>query len=82
MEKTLIDLMGWVGMAMVVFAYGANIQNKLPNTSLAYILLNMIGSIFLIINCFYNHAMPPAILNIIWTIIAFYSLWQYFRREK
>lgn len=71
------EILGWVGMACVLAAFGLNSAGKLNAKSLHYILLNGGGSAFLIVNCYHNQAMPPMVLNIIWLAIALFSLWKY-----
>lgn len=75
--KILYEILGWVGMASVLIAFGLNSLQKLSANSLIYILLNGIGSAFLIVNCYHNQATPPMVLNIIWLGIALISLWNY-----
>jgi hypothetical protein len=76
----LYEVLGWVGMACVIIAFGLNSLEKLAANTLSYILLNGIGSAFLIINCYHNKAIPPMVLNIIWLSIALISLWKHFRK--
>jgi hypothetical protein len=78
----IFDILGWLGMAIVVIAFGLNSMKRLSADSLAYILMNGGGSAFLIINCYHNHSMPPMVLNIIWLIIALISLWKYFQQPN
>lgn len=78
--NTLFDVVGWLGMAMVISAFGLNSMKWLHSDSLAYIILNGLGSAFLIVNCHHNGAMPPMVLNIIWLTIALISLWNYFKK--
>ena len=78
--KILYETLGWVGMASVLIAFGLNSLEILPANSLIYILLNGGGSACLIVNCYYNKAKPPMVLNIIWLGIALVSLYNYFKR--
>jgi hypothetical protein len=65
-----IDIIGWIGSIMVVLAYGLNIWNKMASDSIPYYLLNIGGSGCLIANTIYHHAMPSAVVNIIWVGLA------------
>lgn len=71
-----IDVIGWIGSVMVVVAYGLNIWNKLASDSLPYFLLNIVGSGCLIANTIYHHAIPSAVVNIIWVGIAMVALFR------
>ena len=69
-----IDIIGWIGSVMVVLAYGLNIWNKLASDSVTYFLLNIVGSGCLIANTLYHHAIPSAVVNIVWIGIAAVAL--------
>jgi hypothetical protein len=66
----LIDLIGWIGSAMVVLAYALNMYRKLAADEVPYYLLNIAGSACLIANTIFHHAIPSAVVNIIWILIA------------
>lgn len=70
----LIDSVGWVGSVMVVLAYALNMYKKMASDSVVYYLLNIVGSACLIVNTIYHHAIPSAVVNIIWVIIALIAL--------
>ena len=65
---------------MVVVAYALNIYKKLASDALLYYLLNIVGSACLIVNTYYHHAIPSAVVNVIWVIIALAALLK--KREK
>lgn len=70
MEKILIEIIGWAGSFAVVLAYLLVSYQKIHSNSFFYQILNLFGSICLIINTFYNHAFPSMTVNIIWAFIA------------
>lgn len=66
----VIDIIGWIGSILVVIAYALNIYGKLRSDSTSYYILNISGSAGLIVNTIYHHAIPSAVVNIIWIGIA------------
>jgi hypothetical protein len=70
----MIDIIGWLGSAMVVIAYALNITKKLLPDSMAYFILNIAGSVCLIANTVYHNAIPSAAVNIVWIAIAVFAL--------
>jgi hypothetical protein len=42
--------------------------------SVAYYGLNIVGSACLIVNTLYHHAIPSAVVNVIWVFIALVAL--------
>ncbi|MFI5153284.1 MAG: hypothetical protein ACHQET_08135 [Chitinophagales bacterium] len=70
----IIDIIGWIGSVLVVIAYALNMYKKLDANSMAYYFMNIAGSSCLILNTIYHHAIPSAVVNIIWIIIAIIAL--------
>ncbi|HEX4850433.1 MAG TPA: hypothetical protein VFV08_06480 [Puia sp.] len=78
-----IDLIGWLGSAMVIAAYGLNMYGKISADTILYYMLNILGSACLIVNTFYHNAIPSAVVNIIWILIAILALGKkYFRANN
>ncbi len=80
--KLLIDILGWTGSVMVISAYGLNSYQRLASNSLSFILLNLIGGIFLIIYSGYYAAFANTFINVVWVIIAVPALIKYFTRKN
>lgn len=72
----IIEIIGWLGSTLVVLAYALNMYKKLEADSLTYYLFNIIGSGCLIINTFYHNAIPSAVVNIIWVLIALFAMFK------
>lgn len=70
----LIDSIGWIGSVMVVLAYALNMYKKMASDAVAYYALNIAGSVCLVINTIYHHAIPSAVVNVIWVFIALLAL--------
>lgn len=75
-KELFIDILGWVGGAEVILAYGLVSNNKLDSGSQYYQWLNLTGAIFLIINTIYYGAYPSTFINLVWVIIAMVSLYK------
>jgi uncharacterized membrane protein len=74
-----IEIIGWIGSVLVLIAYFLNLAGKLSAESLTYKLLNIFGSIFLIIITFYKEAWQSMAVNVIWAAIALVLL---FKKDK
>ena len=70
----LVQAIGWIGSFQVVIAYYLVSTHKIASTSKNYQWLNLIGGSFLVVLTLYVGAYPSAFVNIIWVIIAGYSL--------
>lgn len=80
--ELLIDIFGWAGSVLVLLAYGLNLANRMKSTSIAYILLNLIGGILLIIYSFYYSAFANTFINVVWAVVAIGAMIRYFRRSS
>lgn len=73
-DLSFIDILGWIGAIEVIIAYLLVSSGKTTGESVIYQLLNLTGAILLIIQTLYLKAYPSAFVNIIWTVIAAYSI--------
>ena len=72
-ELMFFDIIGWVGMVMVLLAYGLLSSNKIKN-GLAYQLLNLLAGILMAIGLYPKDAWFSFTLQIIWALIALISI--------
>ncbi len=70
----MIDLIGWVGAAAVLAAYGLISTHRMQAASVKYQGLNLLGGVLLAINTAFYKAYPSTLVNVIWMSIAIYSL--------
>lgn len=72
----LSDVLGWVGAALLLLAYALVSIKKLEGDSVAYQLLNLLGSAFLIVNSAYYGAYPSVGVNVVWIGIAAFTIFR------
>ncbi len=65
---------GWLGAVAVLAAYALVSTRRVEGDSIFFQSLNIIGSIFLMMNSFYFEAFPSVVVNFVWVGIAVYSL--------
>lgn len=65
-----VEIIGWYGAAAIVGAYALVSFSLLKADSLPYQVLNGTGAIGIVIVSLRKNAYQPAVLNIIWVIIA------------
>jgi hypothetical protein len=73
-EKLVVDIIGWIGSVCVLAAYGMLSLNKITAKSKLYQVLNIIGSICLIVNTIFYSAYPSTFVNIVWMLIGVFAL--------
>jgi hypothetical protein len=69
-----IDIVGWIGSAAVVSAYALISLDKVNSRSRVYQVLNLVGSLGLVVNTYYYRAYPSTFVNIVWLVIAALAL--------
>ena len=63
------DVMGWIGMVLVLLAYVLLSTGKIKNGML-YQLLNLFAGIFMAIGLYPTHAWFSFTLQVIWALVA------------
>jgi len=71
---TAVDILGWIGAALLLLAYAAVSSGRWQGRSVTFQIFNAAGSAGLIANTMYYGAYPSATLNIVWIIIALNAL--------
>ena len=70
----LVDVLGWLGAACVLSAYGLVSAGRVHGRSRLYQIPNAIGSVLLTVNTYVYHAYPSSFVNVLWLAIALYAL--------
>ena len=78
-KKNLIDLLGWYGVIAILLAYALASFSVIEPTAVIYQLLNLTGATSLLVESWSKLDYPPAVLNMIWTLIAVIALISLFR---
>jgi hypothetical protein len=74
--KKMIEIIGWYGAVAIVGAYAFMSWGMISSGSLVYQLLNLTGSIGIVLASWFKKAYQPAVLNLIWSVIALVALIQ------
>ena len=72
--KLTIEVIGWVGAALILGAYALLSAGKLRSDSAVYHLMNILGAAGFVVNSGWNGALPSAAMNLIWIGIGVYAL--------
>ena len=70
----LVEIMGWIGSVLIVGSYALNITGRLEATHKLYVLANILGGLFFVVNTYFHQAYPSMFVNIVWVIIAIVML--------
>lgn len=62
------ELVGTLGVTLLLIAFALNLANKLAATSTAYLVLNIVGALLACISSYMIQFWPFVILEGVWTI--------------
>ena len=79
MKYGLLDLVGNIGVVVLMIAYLMLQLNKLSSNSLAYSLLNAIGASLIIASLRYDFNLSAMVMEVFWVLISFVGIYRYFR---
>ena len=65
----VINVVGWLGMGLLIGAYALVTAGRVTGTSLPFQLMNLFGGAFLMVNSAWYGAWPSAVLNLVWVVI-------------
>ena len=77
----IFDLLGWIGMVLVLIAYALLSTNKISNGKV-YQVINLIAAVFMAIGLFPKKAWFSFALQVAWAIIAIISMIKIKDKEK
>lgn len=69
----IFDIIGWIGMILVLLAYALLSTNKIKN-GLAYQFLNLAAALLMAIGLFPKNAWFSFVLQVIWGLVAIIAL--------
>ena len=79
--QVAVEVAGWIGAALILFAYLLVTRGRLTGQSLAFQWMNLLGALGFVINGWWHQALPSASLNVIWMLIAAVALWRLWKRK-
>lgn len=77
----IIDILGWIGAALLLLAYALVSSRKLAGDSVRFQLLNLNGGVLLAANSAYHGALPSVAVNAVWIVIGLAALY-HARRQR
>ena len=77
----IFDILGWIGMILVLLAYILLSTNKINNGKL-YQILNLVASIFMAIGLLPKNAWFSFTLQVVWGIVAIIAMIKIIHDDK
>ena len=79
---SFLDIIGLVGVCLVVYSYFLIQTEKISVNDLKYSLYNLVGSFLIILTLIWNFNLSSFLIEIFWFGISVLGLVRYFRRRE
>jgi hypothetical protein len=82
MQFAWYDIIGSVGVSVIILTYVTLQIEKIKSDSLIYSLLNAFGASLIIISLIYNFNFSAFIVELFWVLISLFGIGKYFWKGK
>lgn len=77
-----VEIVGWSGALLILFAYLLLSLGKLTGQSLLYQWMNVAGAAGFIVNGWWHGALPSTALNVVWMGIGAFASWRILKGRR
>jgi hypothetical protein len=78
----LADIVGTIGVLIIIITYLLLQLEKINSTDLLYSILNIIGSLLIVYSLLFNWNFSSFLIEFFWILISLYGVFKYFRNKK
>ena len=82
MNLTIFDIIGTLGVALIIIAYLLLQLDKIKSTNLLYSILNGLGAMLIIVSLTVDFNFSAFIIEFFWIIISLVGIYKYFASRK
>lgn len=82
MELSITDLIGILGVTIIVITYILLQVEKMDAQDLSFSLLNAIGAFLIIVSLLFEWNLASFLMEFIWMMISLYGVLKYYRIKK
>jgi len=77
-----LDLIGNIGVVVLMITYLMLQLNKLSSDGLAYSVLNAVGASFIVVSLLFDFNFSALLMEVFWVLISFVGIYRYFRLKS
>jgi hypothetical protein len=81
MQMAWFDMIGSVGVGLIILTYILLQLEKLRSTDLLYSLLNGIGAALILVSLYYSFNFPSFIVEFFWLLISLFGIGKYLLKQ-
>ena len=82
MQFTFYDLIGSVGVGIIILTYVLLQTEKIKSENLSYSVLNGLGAGLIVISLFFDFNFSAFVVESLWVLISIYGIGKYFLKGK
>lgn len=82
MQLSLTDLIGIIGVFIIIIAYMLLQLEKMDAKDLSFSILNTLGAFLIIISLLYAWNLASFLMEAIWMLISLYGMLKYYKLKK
>lgn len=82
MQLSLTDLIGILGVFVIIVAYMLLQLEKMAAKDLSFSVLNTLGALLIIISLLYDWNLASFLMESIWMLISLYGILKYYKLKK
>lgn len=75
------DILGTVGVAVIILAYVLLQTERLRSDRLAYSVMNGVGALLVLVSLWFSFNFPSFIVEFFWLAISLYGIGKYMRQK-
>jgi multidrug transporter EmrE-like cation transporter len=79
MSYGLLDLIGNIGVVILIITFLMLQLNKIPSDGLAYSVLNAVGASLIVVSLLFDFNLSALLMEVFWVLISFVGIYRYFR---
>ncbi len=76
------DILGTLGVAVIIVAYFLLQTGRLQSEQLSYSVMNGVGAVLILISLYYDFNFPSFVVEFFWLLISLYGIVRYLRRKS
>ena len=82
MTYTWYDILGTLGVAVIILTYVLLQLGRVKSDQIAYSLLNAAGASLILVSLYYSFNFPSFIVEFFWLLISLFGIGKYFWPQK
>lgn len=75
------DIIGTVGVALIILIYVLLQLGRVRSDQLSYSLLNAIGASLILVSLYFSFNFPSFVVEFFWLVISLFGIGKYFTRK-